>query len=58
MTPLETPDTELAQQTTKAPWLRSQLGTNLLDDAVITTGKVAYRRTDGIAVIPLALLGV
>nr|WP_211327430.1 DUF4143 domain-containing protein [Subtercola boreus] len=39
-------------------WLRIQLGTDLPDAAVITTGKVAYWRADGIAVIPLALLGV
>jgi predicted AAA+ superfamily ATPase len=38
-------------------WLRDQLGDDLLDAAVITTGPEAYRRQDGIAVIPLALLG-
>lgn len=38
-------------------WLREQLGDELLDAAVITTGKAAYRRPDGIAVIPAALLG-
>lgn len=38
-------------------WLRSQLGEDLLDAAVITTGRHAYRRKDGIAVIPAALLG-
>ncbi|MCM4082013.1 ATP-binding protein [Paractinoplanes hotanensis] len=37
-------------------WLRGQLGDDLLDAAVITTGSEAYRRTDGIAVIPLCLL--
>jgi predicted AAA+ superfamily ATPase len=37
-------------------WLRAQLGDDLLDAAVITTGPEAYRRTDGIAVIPLCLL--
>jgi hypothetical protein len=29
----------------------------VIDAAVLTTGKAAYRRTDGVAVIPLALLG-
>jgi uncharacterized protein len=29
----------------------------MLDVAVITTGTHAYRRTDGVAVIPAALLG-
>ena len=38
-------------------WLRDQIGDELLDAAVITTGEFAYRRPDGIAVIPLALLG-
>lgn len=38
-------------------WLKRQLGENLLDAAVITAGNYAYRRPDGIAVIPAALLG-
>lgn len=38
-------------------WLREQLGDDLLDAAVITSGRAAYRRTDGIAVVPAALLG-
>jgi hypothetical protein len=38
-------------------WLRDQLGDDLLDAAVITAGDRAYRRMDGIAVIPAALLG-
>jgi hypothetical protein len=38
-------------------WLRDQLGDELLNAAVITTGPYAYRRQDGIAVIPAALLG-
>ncbi len=38
-------------------WLRDRLGSDLLDAAVITTGPEAYRRQDGVAVIPAALLG-
>lgn len=38
-------------------WLRSKLGDQVLDAAVLTTGPEAYRRPDGIAVIPLGLLG-
>ena len=38
-------------------WLRDELGDDLADAAVITTGQAAYRRPDGIAVIPAALLG-
>jgi hypothetical protein len=38
-------------------WLRNHLGPEILDTAVITTGTYAYRRSDGIAVIPAALLG-
>jgi hypothetical protein len=38
-------------------WLREQSGEDLLDAAVITAGAHAYRRPDGIAVIPAVLLG-
>jgi predicted AAA+ superfamily ATPase len=38
-------------------WLRNQIGDQLLESVVITTGDRAYRRADGIAVVPLALLG-
>ena len=38
-------------------WLREQLGTALTDMVVITTGKHAYRRQDGVAVVPASLLG-
>lgn len=38
-------------------WLRDQLGADLLDAVVIHTGPQAYRRPDGIAVVPAALLG-
>jgi uncharacterized protein len=38
-------------------WLRHELGDALADAVVITTGPVAYRRPDGIAVIPAVLLG-
>lgn len=37
-------------------WLAGAIGDDLLDAAVITTGSEAYRRRDGIAVIPAALL--
>jgi len=38
-------------------WLGERIGDSLLDALVITTGREAYRRPDGIAVVPLALLG-
>lgn len=38
-------------------WLRAQLGEDVLDMVVITTGACAYRRPDGVAVVPAALLG-
>lgn len=38
-------------------WLRGQIGDDLLDAVIITTGPEAYRRNDGIAVVPAALLG-
>lgn len=38
-------------------WLREQIGSDLLDAVIVTTGPYAYRRADGIAVVPAALLG-
>ena len=38
-------------------WLRDTIGDELLDAIVVTTGQHAYRRPDGIAVVPAALLG-
>ena len=38
-------------------WLAERLGEDLLDSVVVTTGPEAYRRADGIAVVPAALLG-
>jgi predicted AAA+ superfamily ATPase len=38
-------------------WLADQLGPDLLDAVVVTTGTYAYRRKDGVAVVPAALLG-
>ena len=38
-------------------WLRKKIGADLLDAVVIHTGPEAYRRKDGVAVIPAALLG-
>lgn len=38
-------------------WLQNELGDHLTDAIVITTGRSAYRRPDGIAIIPAALLG-
>lgn len=38
-------------------WLRGQLGARLADNVVLYTGPHAYRRSDGVAVVPLALLG-
>jgi predicted AAA+ superfamily ATPase len=38
-------------------WLRATIGDELLDAVVVSTGRHAYRRRDGIAVVPAALLG-
>lgn len=38
-------------------WLAQQVGADMLDAVVVTTGTEAYRRRDGIAVVPAALLG-
>lgn len=38
-------------------WLNNRLGSDVLDSIVLTTGAYAYRRPDGIGVVPAALLG-
>ncbi len=38
-------------------WLAERIGDELLDAVILTTGPEAYRRPDGIAVVPAALLG-
>ncbi|RRD48840.1 ATP-binding protein [Arachnia propionica] len=38
-------------------WLKGQLGDRVVDRVVINTGPYAYRRQDGVAVVPLGLLG-
>jgi len=38
-------------------WLRGEIGERLVERVVVNTGPRAYRRANGVAVIPLALLG-
>jgi predicted AAA+ superfamily ATPase len=38
-------------------WLHGEIGDRLVDRVVIYAGRFAYRRADGVAVVPLALLG-
>ncbi len=38
-------------------WMQDKMGNDLSDAIVITTGREAYRRKDGIAVVPATLLG-
>lgn len=38
-------------------WLQERMGPDLADMVILTTGQYAYRRADGVAVVPLALLG-
>lgn len=38
-------------------WLAQKIGDDLLDSVIVTTGPEAYRREDGIAVVPASLLG-
>lgn len=38
-------------------WLGGQIGSDLLDTVIVTAGEQAYRRDDGIAIVPAALLG-
>ena len=39
-------------------WLRKRMGQRLIDSIIVNTGTAAYRRPDGIGVVPLALIGV
>lgn len=38
-------------------WLKEHMKDDVADLVIVTTGKYAYRRDDGVAVVPLALLG-
>lgn len=38
-------------------WMKKRLGPDLVDAIIVTTGRHAYRRPDGIGVVPAALLG-
>lgn len=38
-------------------WLRERYSSHFVDAVVLTTGRYAYRRQDGIAVVPASLLG-
>lgn len=38
-------------------WLQDKMGDDVLDAVIVTTGKAAYRRPDGVGVVPAALLG-
>ena len=38
-------------------WLRAKLGSRFVDGLILTTGPTAYRRPDGLGVVPLPLLG-
>ena len=49
--------TPRADETKHLAWLAGELGDDLLDAVVVTTGRDAYRREDGIAIVPAALLG-
>jgi predicted AAA+ superfamily ATPase len=45
------------RDTTHRRWLADRIGDELLDAVIVTTGPEAYRRADGIAAVPAALLG-
>jgi hypothetical protein len=46
-----------AHDTRHLDWLAAELGDELLDSVLVTTGERAYRRQDGVAVVPAVLLG-
>ncbi|MDR2895342.1 MAG: DUF4143 domain-containing protein [Propionibacteriaceae bacterium] len=39
-------------------WLRERMGEDVLDTVIVNTGPAAYRRDDGVAVVPASLLGI
>jgi predicted AAA+ superfamily ATPase len=45
------------RDTSHLRWLAERIGDELLDAVILTTGTEAYRRPDGIGVVPAALLG-
>lgn len=50
-------ETVLEKDSKHLLWLRQQLGDRLLDVAIVNTGQYSWRTPEGVAVIPLALLG-
>lgn len=50
-------DTVTSADVVHLNWLANRLGDRLVDRLVVYTGERAYRRDDGVAVVPLALLG-
>ena len=45
------------RDTSHLRWLADRIGDELLDAVIVTTGPEAYRRPDGIGIVPAALLG-
>jgi uncharacterized protein len=54
---VKTANTITDADVTHLRWLKNQLGDRVVDTVVINTSRWAYRRPDGVAVVPLALLG-
>lgn len=50
-------DTVSASDVRHLRWLRGEMGARWADGLVVNTGSHAYRRDDGIAVVPASLLG-
>ena len=46
-----------ASDATHLNWLEREIGADLVDKVIVSTGEFAYRETDGTAVVPLGLLG-
>lgn len=44
--------------TKRLQWLRKQMGQRLIDSIIVNTGTTAYRRPDGIGIVPFALIDV
>lgn len=50
-------DTVSSKDVRHLHWLQDKLGDRVIERVVVNTGRRAYRRDDGVAVVPLALLG-
>ena len=54
--PLKLANTVTDRDVRHLQWFTQRMGNSLLDAIIINTGPNAYRRSDGVGVVPLGLL--